>query len=244
MLPEGHLMHTLIKYMLGVVMFVLVGIVIPAIQSAHADDTNANHENMTMPGMSAEDHEHMKVKSGEPHVHHHMMQGIGTKQEVKRTTVSYTIPPVTLMRSDNKTVELAQELDDGRPVVLNFIYTSCTEICPLTSETFSKFQAKLGKNRDKVHLVSISIDPEQDTTAVLRKYAQKYKAGSQWNFYTGTVGASVAAQKAFDAYRGDKMNHVPLTYLRAAPGKPWLRIDGFASPDELLHDYTELISAK
>ena len=237
-------MHTLIKYTLGVIMLVLVGIATPAIKSVHAEDTSANHENMTMPGMSAEDHEHMKKKNDEPHVHHHMMQDIGTKQAVKRTTVSYSIPQLTLMRSDNKAVELAQELDDGRPVVLNFIYTSCTEICPLTSETFSKFQALLGKGRDKVHLVSISIDPEQDTPAVLRKYAQKYHAGSQWNFYTGTVGASVAAQKAFDAYRGDKMNHVPLTYLRAAPGKPWLRIDGFASPDELLHDYTELLSAK
>lgn len=237
-------MHALIKYMLAGVMWVLVGIASPAIQSVHAEGTSANHENMTMPGMSAGDHEHMKMKNDEPHVHHHMMQDIGTKQAVKRTTVSYSIPQLTLTRSDNKTVELAQELDDGRPVVLNFIYTSCTEICPLTSETFSKFQALLSKNRDKVHLVSISIDPEQDTPAVLRKYAQKYHAGSQWNFYTGTVGASVAAQKAFDAYRGDKMNHVPLTYLRAAPGKPWLRIDGFASPDELLHDYTELVSAK
>jgi protein SCO1/2 len=93
-------------------------------------------------------------------------------------------------------------------------------------------------------MVSISIDPEQDTPATLKKYAQKYKAKSQWNFYTGSVAASVEAQKAFDAYRGDKMNHVPVTYLRAAPDKPWLRIDGFVSPDELLRSYQELTSGK
>ncbi len=175
---------------------------------------------------------------------HHMMHDMATKQPIKFTTVGYDIPPIQLVRDDGKSIDLAGELDDGRAVMLNFFYSTCTEICPLTSETFSGFQSKLGKGRDKVHMVSISIDPEQDTPASLRKYAQKYKAKSQWNFYTGTVAASVEAQKSFQAYNGDKMNHVPTTYLRAAPGKPWLRIDGFASPDELLRSYKELISAK
>lgn len=175
---------------------------------------------------------------------HHAMQDMATKQEIKRSTASYTLPAIQLVREDGKAVDLAHELEDGRAVVLNFVYTTCTEICPLTSETFSKFQAKLGKGRDKIHMASISIDPEQDTPASLKKYAQKYKAKSQWNFYTGTVAASVEAQKAFDAYRGDKMNHVPVTYLRAAPDQPWLRIDGFVSPDELLRSYQKLISAK
>jgi protein SCO1/2 len=79
---------------------------------------------------------------------------------------------------------------------------------------------KLGKSLDKVHIITISIDPEQDTPATLKKYAKKYKAKLQWNFYTGTVAASVEAQKAFQAYNGDKMNHVPATFLRTAPGKP------------------------
>ncbi|MEX3930193.1 hypothetical protein AB4Y36_40565, partial [Paraburkholderia sp. BR10936] len=39
----------------------------------------------------------------------------------------------------------------------------------------------------------------------------------------------MAAQRAFNVYRGDKMNHTPVAFLRAAPGKPWLRIDGFAT---------------
>lgn len=225
-------MPALIKQMIGAVTLLMAAMTTPAIQSAHADDASGGHD-------------HMKMEGGDPHAeHHHMMQDIGTKQEIKRTTANYITLPTKLVRDDGKAVDLAQELDDGRTVVLNFIYTTCTEICPLTSNTFSKFQTRLGKNRDKVHMISISIDPEQDTPAVLRKYAKKYKAGDQWSFYTGTVGASVETQKAFDAYRGDKMNHVPTTYLRAAPGKPWLRIDGFVSPDELLHDYKELISAK
>jgi protein SCO1 len=54
------------------------------------------------------------------------------------------------------------------------------------------------------------------------------------------VAASVATQKAFDSYRGDKMSHDPLTLMRAAPGKPWVRIDGFATADDLLEQYLGL----
>ena len=69
------------------------------------------------------------------------------------------------------------------------------------------------------------------------QYAKRFSAGNQWRHYTGTVEASVAAQRAFNAYRGDKMNHDPLTLMRAAPGKPWVRIDGFATPGDLLEQY-------
>ena len=49
-----------------------------------------------------------------------------------------------LVRDDGKTVSLPEEMDDGRPVVLNFIFTSCGSICPLMSQIFAQFQRKLG----------------------------------------------------------------------------------------------------
>jgi protein SCO1/2 len=159
---------------------------------------------------------------------------------VKISMADYVTPQLWLVRDDGKRVSLPKELDDGRPVVLNFIYTTCPGICPVMSHVFSQFQERLGADRDKVHMVSISIDPEQDTPARLRAYADKFSAGSQWQHYTGTVEASVRAQKAFDAYRGDKMSHDPLTLMRAAPGKPWVRVDGFASANDLLEQYIGL----
>jgi protein SCO1/2 len=161
--------------------------------------------------------------------HHHRMAS-----EVTRTLASYQVPRVTLVRDDGKSVELADELDDGRPVVLTFIYTSCTTICPLTSMTLADLQERLGSGRDKVHLISISIDPEQDTPARLREYARKFGAGPEWNHYTGTVASSVAVQRAFGTYAGDKMSHRPVTLLRAGPASRWIRIDGFASSEQML----------
>ena len=165
--------------------------------------------------------------------HRHMM----ANNQIKRSVVNYTVPTLKMVRDDGAGVLLDTELNDGRPVVLNFIYTTCTTICPLSSQEFGLLQRRLGADRDKVHLVSISIDPEQDTPARLIEYARHFQAGKEWQHYTGTVNASIEAQRAFDVYRGDKMSHTPVTLLRAAHGASWVRLDGFATADDL---YTEV----
>jgi protein SCO1/2 len=155
------------------------------------------------------------------------------KADVRRSEAHYVIPAVTLVREDGKSVDLSAELNDGRPVVLNFIYTSCTTICPVSSQIFEQFQEELGRG-EPVHLVSISIDPEQDTPARLRAYAAQYHAMPGWDHYSGTLTTVITVQTAFNAYRGDKMSHTPLTLMRAAPGRPWVRFDGFARADDLM----------
>lgn len=169
--------------------------------------------------------------------HSHHQHAVSAGGAVKRSEVNYRIPVLRLVRNDGSMAEFPAEIDDGRPVVLNFIYTSCTTICPVTSQVFSKTQALLGKEIEKVHLMSISIDPEYDTPQRLSAYAKQFRASPQWQLYTGTVEASVALQKAFDAYRGDKMNHMPLTLFRPEPGKAWVRLDGFATPDDVIREF-------
>jgi protein SCO1/2 len=175
--------------------------------------------------------------------HEHCATATSTLKRATRSTADYALPEVRLVRDDGKEVSLAQELDDGGPVALQFIFTTCTTICPVMTRTFAQLQEKLGDDH-RVHLISISIDPEQDTPARLREYARKLHARPQWRYYTGTLQASVAVQRAFGAYLGDKMNHTPTTFLRAAPGRPWVRIDGFASADELARELRELMAAR
>jgi protein SCO1/2 len=190
-----------------------------------------------LPGARADD-------PADPHAHCREMAASAQLKRATRTTAGYLVPGVRLVREDGKTVSLPQELDDGRPVVLNFIFTTCTTICPVLSQTFTQLQEKLGSEAGKVHLVSISIDPEHDTPARLEDYARRFRAGSTWRFYTGTSEASVALQRAFEVYRGDKMSHTPVTFLRAAHGRSWVRIDGFASADELARELRDLVATR
>jgi len=170
------------------------------------------------------------AESGDVHAHHrHVVPAL------TRSLADYAAPDVKLVRDDGKTVALGAEMDDGRAVVLSFIYTSCTSVCPVTSHTLSQLQQQLtSAERDGVHFMSITIDPEYDTPARLREYGKKFGAGPQWQHYTGTLAASATAQRAFGVYRGEKMSHAPTTLMRAKPGDRWTRIDGFATADQLL----------
>jgi len=164
------------------------------------------------------------------HAHHHVPAAAATT----RTVVQYVVPNVELTREDGAAVRLSDELNDGRPVVLAFIYTSCTTVCPLISHTLSDLQNRLGADRDRVHLVSITIDPEQDTPSRLREYARTFHAGPEWQHYTGTLAASQTVQRAFGVYRGNKMDHSPAMLVRRAPGDQWTRLEGFATASDLL----------
>lgn len=157
-----------------------------------------------------------------------------------RTLANYRLPAVSLVDMQGRKVSLESELDTDMPVLINFIFTTCTAVCTVNSGTFSKVQEKLAKAGKRFRLISISIDPEQDTPARLRDYAARYKAGPDWHFLTGDAARINAVQRALDAYRGGKMNHAPLTYLRATPVGPWVRYEGFVYADELVEDYQRL----
>ena len=194
--------------------------------AGHADIA-ASMDSASMDGMM---HDHA-------HHHHHAMPS--EQDGYMRTFANYTIPDVKLLDANGAGVPLRTRLAD-KPVILNFIFTSCGAICPVMSKTFSQVQAALGSERDAVRMVSISIDPEEDTPAALKAYAGKYGAGPQWQMLTGSADDSIAVQRAFDVYRGNKMNHQPATFLRANPGKPWVRLDGFASAADILREYHQL----
>jgi cytochrome oxidase Cu insertion factor (SCO1/SenC/PrrC family) len=163
---------------------------------------------------------------------------IYAQQHYTRTVAHYDVPSVTLISMDGTKTSLASALKHDGPVMLQFIFTTCPTVCPVMSSLLSAAQSKLGT----VRLISISIDPEQDTPERLREYARKFKAGPQWLFLTGSTENITAIQKAFDAYRGSKMRHEPLTFLRATPGDQWVRLEGLMNATQLVNEYKLLMS--
>lgn len=89
----------------------------------------------------------------------------------------------TLIEASGKTVKLADMR--GKVWVASFIFTSCAGSCPIMTHHLAKAQADLPV-RDDFKLVSVSVDPERDTPAVLTQYAAKNGADrSRWLFLTG-----------------------------------------------------------
>ena len=159
-----------------------------------------------------------------------------------RSRWSYSVPDVTLINQDSQSVSLSELLDQPRPVALNFVFTTCTTICPVMTATFSSMRRELGDLAEDLQLVSISIDPEYDTPEILRKYAERFHADDDWQFLTGDANQITKTLDAFDALTGSKMNHEPFTLFRFPGESEWTRIEGLTTGAALAQEYRQLLA--
>jgi protein SCO1/2 len=150
---------------------------------------------------------------------------------------SYDVPDVVLTNSHGTALRLNSLLDRPGPLAMQFIFTSCTTICPVMTAAFHGLASRLGRGWPRARLISISIDPEYDTPSRLAEFAHKVKAGPEWVFLTGKPQGIAAVREAFRSSTDSKMSHVPLTFLRASPDAPWVRLEGLTSAAELEAEY-------
>jgi protein SCO1/2 len=154
-----------------------------------------------------------------------------------RESVAYSVPDIDLTAHDGTRVGLVSALGEDQSVMVNFVFTSCTTICPVLSASFAAVSRQLAEAGEEVEFLSISIDPEYDSQEKLAEYAEKVGAGGDWLFLTGSRDDILDLQAAFNTYRGNKMNHLPLTFLKRAGARKWTRIEGFPSVQEILVEY-------
>jgi len=154
----------------------------------------------------------------------------------EKTIENYRVPNVTLLNQDGKPVPLRSYLDQGKPVVIDFVYTTCTTICPILSAGFTNLQRSLGADTRAVQLVSISIDPDRDRPDQMKEYLSRFKSGEGWDFLTGSKESIGQVLKAFDAAVPDKMAHSPVYILRGPRSDEWVRITGLVGAADLLRE--------
>ncbi len=162
------------------------------------------------------------------------------KERYRRTEVSYRVPAVTLLNQRAEPVRLADFLLSGKPLMLEFIFTSCTTLCPNQSVLFANFQNKLD-DPQQVQLLSITVDPETDTPEVLRNYLQRYQAKPGWDFLTGSKADIQQVMTAFDIKPSDMITLESSLLLRAPKSGQWSRIDGQLTGRDFLHEYQRLL---
>ena len=128
-----------------------------------------------------------------PHAHE-----TGSQQKTPKAAESNVkAPEFALIDQDGKRF-LSTSLR-GKIVVLDFIYTTCTDVCPLFTANFARLQRRLNpEHKSDVIFVSITTDPEIDSPKVLKAYAQRHGADfGNWVFLTGTETQLKEAWKSF-----------------------------------------------
>ena len=74
---------------------------------------------------------------------------------------------------------------DGKVWIANFVFTDCPSVCPMLTAQMSNLQRRLQPQAPEVRYVSISVDPQRDTPAVLAEYAARHDADlTRWRFLT------------------------------------------------------------
>ena len=106
--------------------------------------------------------------------------------EIGRKAVRRNVPNFTLIDQGGKRFQFANAR--GKFVVVTFIFTSCPDVCPLLTAKFAAMQRELAaKKRDNYLLLSITTDPQTDSSTVLNSYAKRYKPDFRpWLFLTGS----------------------------------------------------------
>lgn len=139
----------------------------------------------------------------------------------------------------------------GKVVALTFIYTACADACPLLTEKMAQVQEALGSVFGaRIAFVSISVDPQRDTPAVLKQYAENHGARlSGWSFLTGEPAAIRDVTRQYGVFAAsapeDDVDHTFLTSLIDARG--YLRVQYMGvqfDPDELRRDLLSLVSTQ
>ena len=156
-------------------------------------------------------------------------------------------PAFTLTAQDERRVSLADLR--GKVVVLTFIYTTCADTCPLLTGKMAALQGRLGADfGPRVFFVSITVDPERDTPAVLKGYGIAHGARFDgWAFMTGAPAEIRDVAKRYGIFfkktaRGD-VDHTFLSSVIDARGRLRVQYLGVRfDPTELLDDVRSVLA--
>jgi protein SCO1/2 len=144
-------------------------------------------------------------------------------------------PNVTLTTHEGKRVRFYDDLVKGKIVAIDLIYTTCKYACPLETARMVQVQRALGDRvgRD-IFFYSMTIDPEHDTPAVLKDYAEKYHVGPGWQFLTGSAADIDLLSKKLGLYsEPDPSNpdgHTPMLLIGNEVTGQWLRNSALDNP--------------
>lgn len=214
----------------------LASLVLAAPASAH--DGHHNHRRHAEPAASPS----QPSASGAMHEGHHNHQhhaGATTARAPQAANIN--LHDVTLRDQTGAPVRFRSDVVGDRIVVIDFIYTSCTTVCPVVSAVFSELQEMLGDRLGRdVLLLSLSIDPVTDTPARLHEYAARFESRPGWIWLTGEKDDMERVLRGLGAYTPNFTQHPQQVLVGNGRHETWTRFYGTPDPARILARVDEL----
>ena len=178
-------------------------------------------------------------------------QSVGS-HEAEMTKVSsfdqsskMNIPDIEVLDQNGRKIHFYTDLVKGRTVVINFIFTTCTTICPPLGATFARVQKELGDKAGRdVRFISISVDPATDTPERLKAWGAKFHAGEGWTFVTGNKQQVDELLRALGASSARREDHSPTVLIGNDAHGTWTRTYGLAHTSQLVQIINDIMAGK
>lgn len=165
--------------------------------------------------------------------------------DVSTANLKMNIPDIELLDQNGRKIHFYTDLVKGQTVVINFIFTTCTTICPPLGATFARVQKQLGDiaGRD-VRFISISVDPATDTPERLKAWGAKFHAGEGWTFVTGDKPQVDELLRALGASSARREDHSPTVLIGNDAHGVWTRTYGLANTSQLVQIINDAMAGK
>jgi len=170
--------------------------------------------------------------------------------EITNVSSSYqpskmNIPDTELLDQNGRKLHFYTDLVKGHTVAINFIFTTCTTICPPLGATFARVQKELGDKAGRdVRFISISVDPATDTPERLKAWGEKFHAGEGWTFVTGNKPEVDELLRALGASSARREDHSPTVLIGNDAHGNWTRTYGLANTTKLVQIINDVIDGK
>ena len=152
---------------------------------------------------------------------------------------------MTLVNQDGEAVRFYSDVVKGKIVAINTIFTTCTTICPLMGANFARLQGMLpAEARQRVRLISISVDPITDSPARLKAWADGFGRAEGWTLLSGAVRDVETVLKDLGIFSADKWDHSPVVIVGREGTDRWIRANGLASATEVHGLISQLLESE
>ena len=164
--------------------------------------------------------------------------------DVAPTFTSAKIPNTRILDQNGKQLNFYDDLIKGKTVAINFVFTTCTTVCPPLTATFRRVQQTASQRGLDVKLVSVSVDPVVDTPERLRAFADKFNVDQGWTFVTGDKGEIDLLLASLGASVANKNDHTPMILIGNDSVNYWTRAYGLSPPSRLIDLIAEAATRK
>lgn len=156
--------------------------------------------------------------------------------------VALSVPDIEVVNQDGRHVHFNSQVVDGRIAIVTGFFTNCSSMCPFTQEKLAQVAKLLGPRLGKdVVIVSVSVDPENDTPARMKDWGEKFHIGPGWTLLSGNRAEVDTLLKSLGLFVELRQRHQSALMIgNAATG--WVRISSW-TPSEKLARLAETMSS-